>query len=207
MTTRNIDELRKLSALKKSLYANSLQDKIGRDNTQFQLKETFRPLLAGQESQLKETQNIVQKQIETAQHNELIEQKEATKQLQHRELIAEIKRQPLIIPLIKYLADFSKVIKVIMGESDGRNLTGQEQGVLRELGHVDDRILRLLIKYYMDKPDEDVAAKPLLPPPVVSMESHPGDIAAKVDAPPVYKENEFESSNRDTAAYKKRMMI
>ena len=101
MTTRNISELRKLAELKKVIYSNSLQDKIARDSSQFRLKETFKPLLSGQEAQLNETKNIVKNQDEIARQKELSDrQKELSEQQKHQELIAEIKRQPLIIPLI-----------------------------------------------------------------------------------------------------------
>ena len=63
-------------------------------------------------------------------------------------LIEEIKKQPLVIPLIKSLNKEANVVKVIKGESDGSDLTGKEQHILQQINKVDDRVLRTLIDFY-----------------------------------------------------------
>ena len=154
MTARDTEVLRKLVEDKKFLKERSTQEKVAKDYGQTVLKEMYKPLLAGQESQLKETQRITQKQSEAARQKEIItQQKEAINQQQHQELINEIKRQPLIVPLIKSLNNYPNVVAVIMGEMSEYDLNGVEQGVLRELENIDDRILRTLIEYYVNKPD------------------------------------------------------
>jgi len=63
-------------------------------------------------------------------------------------LIEEIKKQPLVIPLIKSLNKQTNVVKVIKGESDGSALTGKEQHILQQVNKVVDRVLRTLIDFY-----------------------------------------------------------
>lgn len=154
MTARDTEVLRKLVEGRTFLKERSTQEKIAKDYGQTMLKEMYKPLIVGQESQLKETQSITQKQSAAARQKEIItQQKDAIKQQQHQELINEIKRQPFIVPLIKSLNNYPTVVDVITGKAPANSLTGQEQGVLRELENVDDRILRTLIEYYVNKPD------------------------------------------------------
>ena len=63
-------------------------------------------------------------------------------------LIEEIKKQPLIIALIKSLNKEPNVVKVIKGESDGSDLNRREQHILEQVNKVDDGILRTLIDFY-----------------------------------------------------------
>ena len=144
---RIIDDVIKL---RKELKARSLQDKIAKDTAQFNLREIYKPIIEGQKQQ---TQDITksQKEISEAQvrQQEAIQDQRTQDSAQkHDLLIEEIKKQPLIIPLIKSLNKEPNVVKVIKGESDGSDLNGREQHILEQVNKVDDRILRTLIDFY-----------------------------------------------------------
>ena len=144
---RIIDDVIKL---RKELKARSLQDKIAKDTAQFNLREIYKPIIEGQKQQ---TQDITksQKEISEAQvrQQEAIQDQRTQDSAQkHDLLIEEIKKQPLIIPLIKSLNKEPNVVKVIKGESDGSDLNGREQHILEQVNKVDDRILKTLIDFY-----------------------------------------------------------
>jgi len=94
-----------------------------------------RTLIETSEEQLRQ-----QRQLEGVKSQE--------EQQRHDLLIEEIKKQPLVIPLIKSLNKQTNVVKVIKGESDGSTLTGKEQHILQQVNKVDDRVLRTLIDFY-----------------------------------------------------------
>ena len=99
------------------------------------------------------TQDITKSQKETSeaqirQQKAIQDQRTRDSAQKHDLLIEEIKKQPLIIPLIKSLNKEPNVVKVIQGESDGRDLNGREQHILEQVNKVDDRILRTLIDFY-----------------------------------------------------------
>ncbi len=128
--------------LRKELYARSLADKIARDTAQFNLKEAYKPLLEGQKQQTESQKEIseAQQNLQDARSQELTQK--------HEELISEIRKQPLIIPLIKALDKEPKVVDVIKGKSDGSDLTEREQHILQQLNKVDDRVLKTLTDFY-----------------------------------------------------------
>jgi len=155
MTSRNQDIIKTAVDLRKQLYSRSLQDKIGKDKVQFNLKEAYKPLL---EAQKEQTQEITKTQKETSQaeiQQQMLEDDKLQELLgKNTELIKEIKKQPLIIPLIKSLSNHQKVIDVISGKSDGSDLNQREVETLKQLENVDDQMLRVLIDYYVTVPAE-----------------------------------------------------
>jgi len=125
--------------LRKDLYARSLADKIAKDTAQFNLREVYKPLLEGQKEQTEKLAKA-QQNMQDARAQDLTQK--------HEELINEIRKQPYTIPLIKSLNNNPKIIDVINGKSDGSDLTGREQNILKEVDKVDDRVLRTLIEFY-----------------------------------------------------------
>jgi len=110
--------------LRKELKARSLQDKIAKDTAQFNLRQIYKPMIEGQKQQ-------TQSQKETSEEQQLVKSQE--EQERHDLLIEEIRKQPLIIPLIKSLNKAGNVLKVIKGESDGSDLTGKEKHILQQI--------------------------------------------------------------------------
>jgi len=144
---RTIEDVIKL---RKELKARSLADKLAKETAQFNLREICKPII---ETQKHQTHDITKSQKETSQEQlrqqrELQGVKSQEEQQRHNLLIEEIKKQPLIIPLIKSLNKEPNVVKVIKGESDGSALTGKEQHILQQVNKVDDRVLRTLIDFY-----------------------------------------------------------
>ena len=80
--------------MRKELKARSLQDKIAKDTAQFNLRQIYKPIIEGQKQQ-------TQSQKETSEEQQLVKSQE--EQERHDLLIEEIRKQPLIIPLIKSL--------------------------------------------------------------------------------------------------------
>ena len=84
----------------------------------------------------------------------------------HEELIREIKKNPILIPVIESIRKYPNLQQVLMGnESFIPQLTEDEHKILRELEHVDERTLRFIINSQqlsnkeIDKivlPEEDV---------------------------------------------------
>lgn len=146
MTSRNHDTIKKAVDLRKKLYSRSLLDKINKEATQLDLTEVYKPLLKGQKQQ---TREITKTQKETSEAQ--LQQHQAIQDIklqEHDELVAEIRKQPLIIPLIKSLNRHPRVVDVISGKSDGSELTDPEKDILKQLENVNDDVLRVLIDYY-----------------------------------------------------------
>ena len=147
---RRNDVIEDVIRLRKELRARSLRDKIAKDTTQFNLREAYKPLLEGQTTQTKE---ITKTQKETSEEQLRQQDVQSREQQQrHEKLIEEIRKQPLIIPLIKSLNKSPQVVDVLNGKSDGSNLTGKEQHILNQLNDVDERLLITLINYYSSVP-------------------------------------------------------
>ena len=123
----------KVLKLRKELRDRSLSDKIANDVSQFKLKQTFKPILPVLEDQKQKMQEMVQSQ-----------------RRQTYDIKTEIRKQPLIIPLIKSLNNYPKIISFINGESDGSDLDNDEKHILKQIGKVDDTTLKILVDYYSE---------------------------------------------------------
>ena len=126
--------------LRKELYVRSLADKIARDTAQFNLKEAYKPLLEGQKQQT-ESQKEISETLQAVKSQDLTQK--------HEELISEIKKQPLIIPLIETLNKEPNIINVIQGIPTV--LDEREQHILQQLDKVDDKVLKTLIDVYSEE--------------------------------------------------------
>jgi len=140
---RTIEDVIKL---RKELKARSLADKLAKETAQFNLREIYKPIIEGQKQQTLSQKETSEEQLR--QQRQLQGVKSQEEQQRHDLLIEEIKKQPLVIPLIKSLNKQTNVVKVIKGESDGSALTGKEQHILQQVNKVVDRVLRTLIDFY-----------------------------------------------------------
>jgi len=146
--------MKTVSNLKKELYSRSLADKIAKDTAQFNLRKAYKPLLEGQK-ETSEAQMRQQQNLQDARSRDLTQK--------HEQLISEIKTQPFVIPLIKSLNNSPKIIDVIKGKSDGSDLSGKEQHILKQLNDVDDRVLRTLIEHNsVSGPDDESGIETML---------------------------------------------
>ena len=123
----------KVIKLRKELRDRSLSDKIANDVSQFKLKQTFKPILPVLEDQKQKMQEMVQSQ-----------------RRQTYDIKTEIRKQPLIIPLIKSLNNYPKIISFINGELDDSDLDNDEKHILKQIGRVDDTTLKILVEYYSE---------------------------------------------------------
>ena len=123
----------KVIKLRKELRDRSLSDKIANDVSQFKLKQTFKPILPVLEDQKQKMQEMVQSQRSQAY-----------------DIKTEIRKQPLIIPLIKSLNNYPKIISFINGELDDSDLDNDEKHILKQIGKVDDTTLKILVEYYSE---------------------------------------------------------
>ena len=191
----NKSVLQKLIKLRKKLYNRSTDEKLGKEQLQTDLSEFYKPLITTQQdtgkSQIKAIDRLTGKTVELNEQNKL----------KFDKMLNELKKQPLIIPLIKSLNNHPNVVSIIKGtEEDISNLTGAERKVLKELKHIDDRILNVLIDYYTLKDElPELEEKQLIGEPEEELNVPP------VNVPPVYEpggfSNEYlkgENKNFDT---------
>jgi len=135
----SVKQLQELDKLNNSIRQKSLAYNVNKEYGQETLKEFYKPIL---DIKTKE-QEIVKEQ-----------HKEELSKIQN--LQEEIKKQQLLVPLIKSLSDHPRIVAVLKGESDGSELTGKEQYILKQLKEVDDRTLLILIDYFNKPNPEDV---------------------------------------------------
>src|SRR5207245_10068443 len=139
----NKSVIQKLIKLRKKLYNRSTDEKLGKEQLQTYISEFYKPLITTQQdtgkSQIEAINRLTGKTVELDEQNKL----------KFDKMVKELKKQPLIIPLIKSLNNHPNVVSIIKGtEEDISTLTGAERKVLKELKHIDDRILNVLIDYY-----------------------------------------------------------
>lgn len=151
MTTRDIKVLRELAKKKQTAKQLSLHDKITKQYGQATLQETFKPILTAQEEQKQETKKQTEKETER-----LTKQQQVIDEVRNipTALAQELKKQQIIVPLIKSLSHHPNIISVLRGESDGNKLTEDEQYILNELGHIDNKTLLMLINSFNNKTEE-----------------------------------------------------
>lgn len=137
MTSREISVLRELAKKKKIAKELSLNDKLTRQHGQATLQEIYKPMLESQETQKEEQLTKQQQTIEEIRRS----QASATE---------ELRKQQLIIPLIKSLAKHKNIIQILKGEHGDRELTEDEKHILKELSHIDNKTLLTLIDYFKD---------------------------------------------------------
>src|SRR5207245_1567426 len=191
----NKSVLQKLVKLRKKLYNRSTDEKLGKEQLQTDLSEFYKPLITTQQdtgkSQIKAIDRLTGKTGELNEQNKL----------KFDKILNELKKQPLIIPLIKSLNNHPNVVSIIKGtEEDISNLTGAERKVLKELKHIDDRILNVLIDYYTLKDElPEIEGKQLIGEHEEELNVPP------VNVPPAYEpggfSNEYlkgENKNFDT---------
>ena len=120
----NKSVLQKLIKLRKKLYNRSTDEKLGKEQLQTDLSEFYKPLITTQQdtgkSQIKAIDKLTAKTVELNEQNKL----------KFDKMLNELKKQPLIIPLIKSLNNHPNVVSIIKGtEEDISNLTGAERKV------------------------------------------------------------------------------
>ena len=131
----SLNQLQEVDKLNRSIKQKSLDYNVNKEYGQETLKEFYKPIL-----DVKTKEQEIVKELH----------KEELSKIQN--LQEEIKKQQLIVPLIKSLSDHPRIVAVLKGESDGSELTGKEQHILKQLQEVDDRTLLTLIDYF-NKPE------------------------------------------------------
>jgi len=124
----SLTQLRKVAELNKSIKKKSIDYKIDKEYGQESLKEFYKPIIdiKTKEQDVIKTQNI--------------------------ELKEELAKQTLVIPLIKSISKYPRIINYLEGNTEGEDLTDQEQNIIKQLKDIDDQTLLTLIDYY-DKPE------------------------------------------------------
>jgi len=179
----NKSVLQKLVKLRKKLYNRSTDEKLGKEQLQTDLSEFYKPLITTQQdtgkSQIKAIDRLTGKTGELNEQNKL----------KFDKILNELKKQPLIIPLIKSLNNHPNVVSIIKGtEEDISTLTGAERKVLKELKHIDDRILNVLIDYYTLKDElPELEEKQLIGEPEEELNR------PSVEVPPAYQSGGFQN--------------
>ena len=124
----SLTQLRKVAELNKSIKKKSIDYKIDKEYGHESLKEFYKPItdIKTKEQDVIKTQNI--------------------------ELKEELAKQTLVIPLIKSISKYPRIINYLEGNTEGEDLTDQEQNIIKQLKDIDDQTLLTLIDYY-DKPE------------------------------------------------------
>ena len=137
-----VSQLQELDRLNRSMKQKSLEYKVNKEYGQETLKEFYKPIL-----------DVKTKEQEVIKEHH----KEEIDKIQN--LQEELKKQQLMVPLIKSLRNHPGIVAVIQGKSDGSELTEKEQYILKQLQGIDDRTLLTLIDYFNKEPekgDDDV---------------------------------------------------
>ena len=124
----SLTQLRKVAELNKSIKRKSVDYKVDKEYGQESLKEFYKPIIdiKTKEQDLIKTQNI--------------------------ELKEELAKQTLVLPLIKSVSKYPRIVNYLEGNTQGEDLTEQEQNIIKQLKDIDDQTLLTLIDYY-DKPE------------------------------------------------------
>jgi hypothetical protein len=133
-----ISQLKQLDEIQKSIYTESLANKLRKSATQTNLQELNRPLLAGQTDQLaaqKDSTSELKRLIKlSSEQKDISEARDIERRNRHEEL----KKLTLIVPLIKSIRHYPLLNQLLLGEDvDCRKLSSDEQAILRETNKLD----------------------------------------------------------------------